>query len=122
GYDVVIDADVAAVIAEGQTSAPRVGPSGLEILERLTGGSQSYCVCDSGLGVGLPKTPATLKRGVYRGTFKWDGHNWGGPSDTGNPEGPLFPAGTYRLVASTSGTVAGNAFQVSAAFRVTLVP
>jgi hypothetical protein len=55
-YDVVIDTEVAAVVPFGQTSAPALGPSGLDVVEHLTGGGQSYCVCDVGLGPALPAT------------------------------------------------------------------
>ncbi len=121
-YDVVVDREIGGVVPAGQTSAPRVGPSGLDIGERLSGGGQSYCVCDVGLGVGLPTTPTTLHAGTSRGSFKWDGHNWSGPSDTGNPKGALFPAGDYELEVHTNGTKDGVAFSVSSKFLVRLVP
>jgi hypothetical protein len=121
-YEVVVDADIPNVVPTGLTSAPMVGPSGLQILEELEGNGQKYCICDSGRGPGLSMTPVTLRKGSYRGTFEWDGHNWGGPSDTGMPKGALFPAGSYMLDVHTAGTKDGVMFTMSGKLPITLVP
>jgi hypothetical protein len=130
-YDVVVDADVAGVIPQGQNSAPSPGPSGLIVFEKLDGNGQNYCLCDVGLGVQPSQTPVTIKMGTYHSKFMWDGHNWNGPSDTGNPKGALFPAGDYRLDVSAIGSIveddagvdAGSkSFKVDSGFRVTLTP
>jgi hypothetical protein len=135
-YDVVVAQDVPGVIPAGQSSAPAPGPSGLIVFEKLGGGGQSYCLCDTGLGAQPSQTPVTIKKGTYPGTFTWQGKNWTGPSDFGNPMGAPFPAGDYRLDVSAIGNVVdGDAgaddagadagtrsFTVAAAFRITLVP
>ena len=54
--------------------------------------------------------------------FPWDGRNWYGPSDTGNPKGPAFPAGSYVLELSAQGTHAGAGFEVQDSLPLTLVP
>jgi hypothetical protein len=131
-YDVVVDADVPGVIPEGQSSAPAPGPSGLIVFEKLGGGGQSYCLCDTGLGAQTSQTPVTIKMGTYHATFTWQGKNWDGPSDTGNPMGAPFPAGDYRLDVSAIGNVVDNdagiadagtrTFKVESGFRITLTP
>lgn len=104
-YEVVIDEDVAGVVTlpqdAGQCGSP--SPGGLYVLEQVMGGGQSYCICDTGLCFPPPETPVTLVAGVYPATFAWDGVNWGGPSDTGNPKGAPFPAGTYNVTVSAVG-------------------
>jgi hypothetical protein len=45
-----------------------------------------------------------LVAGVYEASFEWDGREWFGPSDTGNPKGDPFPPGTCQVRVSASGT------------------
>ena len=72
------------------------GASGLIVGYAIGGGGQSYCVCDTGLCA--PQSPVTTPRvGTYPAQIAWDGRNWSGPSDTGNPKGAPFPPGTYTL-------------------------
>lgn len=122
GYEVVIDADVPDVVAQAQTTCTGPGPSGLAVFEQISGNGQSYCICDSGLCPPPPDTPKTLKAGTYPGSFEWDGKNWSGPSDTGNPKGPPFPAGSYELLLSAKGTQGTTPFDVQSTLVVTLVP
>lgn len=121
-YEVDIAANVTGVVPGGQSSGPRIGPSGLDVFENLSGNGQHYCLCDVGLGPALPTTPVTLNAGSYPSTFQWDGHNWYGPSDTGTPKGALFPTGDYVLEVSAIGKKDGVAFTVSSKFRIQLVP
>lgn len=127
-YDVVIEGNVTGVIAAPQDggSCGRPGASGLIVFERLSGGGQSYCVCDEGRCVPPPQVPVTLAPGTFPASFRWDGLNWSGPSDTGNPKGAPFPVGTYTLEVSAVGTrQAGPAmtpFAVRMQVPVTLVP
>lgn len=133
-YDVVIDEDVPG-FAPVQPYPYGANVSSLFVAELLRGGSQSYCLCDQGLpyascplsdgGLSHPNgtacEPTTLKKGVYSRAFIWDGVNWTGPSDTGNPKGSPFPPGDYTLTISTSqGKVAGDASSdaVSASARL----
>jgi len=73
-----------------------------------------------------------LRKGTYARTFTWDGVNWTGPSDTGNPKGAPFPPGDYTLTVSTTpgtlevrdagATDAGNtAAAIDATFPIRLV-
>jgi hypothetical protein len=121
-YWVVVDEDVANVLPAKQDAggcAP-IHASGLYLGERITGDAQSYCVCDSGLCPPDTGEPRTLAKGRYLGTFAWDGHNWSGPSDTGNPKGPLFPAGVYTLEVKSTGMVNSLGFQVKGTLQITL--
>ena len=94
--------------------------SGLILFEDLNGNAERYCVCDQGLCGSPPLVPATIPAGQTPGAFTWTGRNWWGPSDTGNPLGDPFPAGTYTLEVSAIGTVDQVSFSVSNTFTVTL--
>ena len=72
-------------------------------------------------------TPVTLAPGTYPATFTWQGNNWSGPSDTGNPMGPPFPPGTYTLTVTARGQLqdtsgATTPFSVESTLDITLVP
>ncbi len=67
-----------------------------------------------------PLSAIPLPKGRYQGSFDWDGVNWGGPSDTGEPKGPAFPPGKHTLSVSTAGEAAGSCFTVSASMQLTL--
>jgi hypothetical protein len=121
-YELVIAQDIADVVPQAQSTCVQPGTSGLYLFERLSGNGQNYCLCDNGLCVAPPSNPTTLRAGTYAAAFLWDGMNWYGPSDTGNPKGPAFPAGSYLLETSAQGTRAGVAFEVHASLPLTLVP
>ena len=77
-------------------------PSGLAVLEMVTGDGHTYCLCDTGLCA--PRDyRVDLEAGVYEGRFDWDGREWLGPSDTGNPKGAPFPPGTYNIRVTAAG-------------------
>ena len=114
-------------------------PAGVDLSERITGEHDGYCPgCDCGLGDGRQPPAITLKRGAEARTFHWDGRNWGGPSDTGNREGPAFPPGVYTFTVRTTGTAPTSAgtglevdpldgqpwreFVVEGHMQITLVP
>jgi hypothetical protein len=121
-YNVVVDADVPAVTPQRQDAGGCQTPdaSGLFLGENIAGGGQSYCVCDTGLCAPLTVAPVILKAGSYPGTFTWDGRNWSGPSDTGNPKGAAFPAGTYTFRVRASGDASGQAWVVEGSLVFTL--
>lgn len=123
-YALTIAADVSGVVPLPQDAGGcgRPGPSGLILFENLDGGGQRYCLCDTGLCLPPSQTPVTLRAGTYAGSFRWDGVNWFGPSDTGNPKGAAFPAGAYQLRVSATGKVAGANFAVAATYPIRLVP
>jgi hypothetical protein len=120
-YDLVLEHDVPGFVP------PKFGyayqsdtVAGLDVGEVLSGGGQRYCLCDEGLpyrgcplddgGFSHPElngltggcSAVTLSKGTYSRTFTWDGVNWSGPSDTGNPKGAPFPPGDYTLTVSTT--------------------
>ncbi len=141
-YDLVVDQDVPGFVPAspywyGSNAA------NLVLSESISGGGQSYCVCDQGLpypecpvddgGVAPPDGgpgqgscgPVTIPAGVYHRTFAWDGRNWSGPSDTGNPEGAPFPPGDYELDVTTApGSIAGvgSGLAAKGRFLVRLTP
>jgi hypothetical protein len=119
GYQIVVDQDTPGVSPRAQDGGGcgQPGASGLIPFEQVEGMNQQYCLCDEG-PCGSPTKPAvTLKQGTYPATFTWDKHTWFGPSDTGNPEGPLFTVGDYTLQVNAIGTQLVGANQVG--FNVT---
>jgi hypothetical protein len=123
-YQILVAADVPNVVVQTQDAGQCGGPgtSGLIVFEDLSGSGQHYCLCDTGLCPGPGTVPVTIKAGTYGQAFSWDGKNWGGPSDTGMPEGPPFPAGSYTLKVSAKGTVSGAPFTVEEDWPITLMP
>jgi len=121
GYQVVVEDDLPGVLPKPQDAGwcGQPGPSGLITFGRVNGNDQNYCICDTGLCQGPSEVPVTLKAGTYDGVFEWDGVNWGGPSDTGNPKGEAFPPGTYTLTISAKGTWEDPAAGVMPPFTVT---
>ncbi len=128
GYDVIVDANVPGVVPRSQDAGNcgAADGSGLIPFESVAGAGQHYCVCDTGLCPPPTGAPVTLPAGRYHHTFMWDGTNWSGPSDTGNPEGPPFPAGTYTLTVSAVGTTpadgSASSFTVAGTLAITLTP
>lgn len=106
GWAIVTNAQISGVRPSPQDAGGCDQPdaSGLIPFERLSGGDETYCLCDTGLCQGPSDTPVTLPVGTFPGTFVWDGVNWSGPSDTGNPKGAAFPPGSYELSVSAKGT------------------
>ncbi|MCC6996584.1 MAG: hypothetical protein IT370_18380 [Deltaproteobacteria bacterium] len=123
-FDIVVAHAVPGVVATPQDGGQceRADASGLIPFAELTGGGQRYCLCDTGLCVPPSTTPVTLAAGTTSAQFTWDGVNWTGPSDTNNPKGAAFPAGSYTLRISATGTVNGTAFTIAATYPITLVP
>jgi hypothetical protein len=107
-YAVVVEAGVPGVASlpldAGQCDAP--GPSGLRLLERLSGEGQTFCLCD--VGRCFPQVePLDLLPGRHAEALEWTGRNWFGPSDTGNAMGDPFPPGRYIFEVRAEGTYAG---------------
>ncbi|MCL2449160.1 MAG: hypothetical protein FWD17_09450 [Polyangiaceae bacterium] len=148
GYNIVVDQDVPDFTPAPPYPYPdhvgaganffQTGAANLAVKAVLSGAGQSYCVCDLGLpypqcpvGDGEGGTapldsnadacaPVTIPAGAYPMTFTWDGRNWDGPSDTGNEEGNLFPAGDYQLVVSTAPGIVGDASGAQAIGKMTI--
>jgi hypothetical protein len=103
-----------------------VPEEGLLISEILEGDGQYYCVCDVGLCPPFELVPRTLAAGSFPLAFSWDGRNWTGPSDYGQPKGDPFPAGVYTLELRGIGEYdepgsGTRAFEVMTTVDITLV-
>jgi hypothetical protein len=107
-YKIIVEQDYEGVIP--LRSAPSFreppGPSGLHPREQVSGNDQVYCLRDFGLAAPPEEVAKTLKKGTYLHSFEWDGRNWSGPSDFGNPKGKPFPAGTYDVTVTLRGKLA----------------
>ena len=109
-YDVVVAQDFEGVIPLpfGPSFAEPPGPSGLHPRAKISGNGQIYCPQDFGLARPTREEDQaikTLKVGKYVHKIEWDGRNWTGPSDTSNPKGKLFPAGTYDITVTIYGSL-----------------
>lgn len=104
-YKIVIERDLEGMIPLpfGPSAAEPAGPSGLHPREQISGNKQLYCLMDFGLAPPPKEIVKTLKKGAYVHSFEWDGRNWTGPSDFGNPKGKPFPAGTYEVTVTMHG-------------------
>lgn len=106
-YEVLIRASDAQVwsrpLDAGGCATP--GDSGIAIQERVQGGDESWCICDEGLCMAPEPTFSLLTPGTYADSIEWDGRNWFGPSDFGNPPGEAFPPGEYLFVVRGAGTI-----------------
>ena len=122
-YRVVVDADVVGVQSSPASPASCAGPdaSGLVVEPSLGGNNQQYCMCDCGLGTGAPTT-STLSAGTYEAHFAWDGTNWTGPSDFGNPHGAAFSPGSYQFQVRVDGMVGTTPFTMTGAVQFDLTP
>lgn len=124
-YSVAIKASIDNVIPAAQDAGGcgRPDASGLVPFARVTGGNESYCLCDTGRCAPIMRLE-TLMPGNYSETFSWDGRNWSGPSDFNNPKGAAFPPGTYDLDISATGTVglANTPFTVRMVLPIRITP
>lgn len=118
-YTITI-AQAQTVLPTGQASCATPGPSGLAPFELIEGSGQRYCICDAGLCQQLSE-PVDLIAGTYEFTLAWDGVNWEGPSDTGNPKGAPFPAGEYTATVSAIGMVGEAGYEVRAELPIVLI-
>ena len=124
-YRTVVDAPLAGTVQ--QTLSPARcdpgDPSGLNVELNVGGGSQGFCWCDCGLGMG-GTVHTSLVLGSYTNALRWDGTNWDGPSDTGNPHGAPFPTGTYQFTVHTSGIAPDGVtpFTIQGTLTFDLVP
>ena len=104
-YKIIVERDYQGVIPlpNGPSFHEPPGASGLHPREQISGKDQLYCLIDFGLGVPPKEVVKTLRKGTYVHSFEWDGRNWTGPSDFGNPKGKPFPAGTYDVTVTLRG-------------------
>jgi hypothetical protein len=104
-YKIIVAQDYEGVIPlqSGPSFHEPPGPSGLHPRERISGKDQLYCLMDFGLAPPPKEVARTIKKGTYEHAFEWDGRNWTGPSDFGNPKGKPFPAGTYDVTVTLRG-------------------
>ncbi|HEY4221772.1 MAG TPA: hypothetical protein VGO62_10520 [Myxococcota bacterium] len=123
-YQVVVEADGRAFPQAGDAGGcEQPDASGLIFHESLDGNGQHYGTDDLGNCMRAQMQPSTVHAGTFAHSFKWRGHNWRGPSDTGNKEGRPFPPGDYKLQVRARGrTVSGAPFVVDAKWPIKLVP
>ena len=100
---------------------------GFAMFHTVSGGSQNWCLCDTGLCAPSDPPPAPSVVGTYDVTFAWDGNNFSGPSDTGFKPGPAFPPGSYVFSVTVAGKVKGAdggvaSFKGEAKLPITLTP
>ncbi|WP_438017042.1 hypothetical protein WMF18_40645 [Sorangium sp. So ce315] len=69
---------------------------------------QLYCLCD--VGCCAPDEAATVQVDATTATqtIRWSGRQWTGPSDTSNPEGAFFAAGSYDVEVTFDGQEQGS--------------
>lgn len=107
-YRVEVSAGASVLMSSTSTvppgfSCPRVPPSKVFVSEIVSGQGQRYCLCDTGHCPA--KAPlANPPVGNTDVTFDWDGVNWSGPSDFGNPKGAAFGPGDYAFEVKAKGT------------------
>ena len=127
-YRVVIDHDIEGVVPAPLDYGRCNGPdaSGLSPMGKISGGNELDCRCDVGPCPYTPPPPATLRAGEYIEMYHWEGRNWRGPSDTSNPMGSPFPAGSYTFAVRAAGEVVTEggrtSFEMSAELGFELVP
>lgn len=106
--------------------ASRPGPTGMYPFFEIKGKGQSYAFRDVGIAPRIARMPKTIKPFNVMQKVKWEGRNWGGPSDTGQPKGKPFPAGTYEFTVSVVGKVKTpdglKPYRVSESVKVILKP
>jgi hypothetical protein len=128
GVEVIADEPAmveSASLSEQSCALPMAGPN-LFLLERVSGGAQSFCDCDHGW---LCPVAPRLVRGATPGRFErrltWDGRNWNGPSDTGTARGTPFPPGEYVVSIQalvSDARIDESARLVTAKLHFTLIP
>jgi len=113
-YKIVVARDCEGVVPlpGGPSFREPPGPSGLRPREQVSGNGQLYCLLDFGLAPPPKEVVRTVKKGAYAHSFEWDGRNWTGPSDFGNPKGKPFPAGTYDVTVTLRGKLVSGAGKV----------
>lgn len=93
--------------------------SGFHPREKLHGNQQRYELADSGR-CRDPELFSSPVQGTFAESFDWDGVNWTGPSDFGNPKGKLFPPGTYTFLVEMRGTHKGTEWEIVGEMPFTL--
>ena len=127
-YEVVVEEEISGIVPTPTDagSCDRPGDSGLITSVVFQGDDQRWCRCDTGNCPRPQYKPKTLEPGTYRNTVHWEGRNWTGPSDTGNPKGEPFPPGTYEMSVQTRGERAfpdgrRKKFKVEATMEIELI-
>ncbi|MGK3988519.1 hypothetical protein WME99_36080 [Sorangium sp. So ce136] len=103
--------DIAASTGCGRCVEPTSDPLSF-VSYKISGSSfqgepQSYCLCD--VGCCPPDESATVQVDATTVTrsILWSGRQWNGPSDTSNPEGDFFAAGSYEVEVTFDGKEQG---------------
>jgi hypothetical protein len=69
---------------------------------------QLYCLCDVGCCAPDEAVTVQVDATTATQTIRWSGRQWTGPSDTSNPEGAFFQAGTYDVEVTFDGKEQGS--------------
>jgi len=67
------------------------------------GEHQQYCLCDVGCCFGTNGQQVQVEATTKTYSIDWTGHEWDGPSDTGNPQGDAFLPGRYDVFVTFKG-------------------
>ncbi len=119
-YEVRVDSALTVVpSSQDAGGCERPGPSGLTVSFRIQNSlDEVYCLCDVGLCMAT-QDPSVLVVGTHSQKIEWSGTTWSGPSDTGNPLGPVFSAGPATLTVSALGKKGdGTPFLVSSTMTI----
>jgi unsaturated rhamnogalacturonyl hydrolase len=121
-YTITVAQDYPGVIVQQYTPSAndQPGPSGLMPHTSISGNGQRYDLLDFGLRVPRAEVATTIKKGTYECAFAWDGRNWAGPSDTMNPKGAPFPAGTYDVKVTIRGKVGTTPYEITQTTKLVL--
>ncbi|WP_437742858.1 hypothetical protein WMF39_46285 [Sorangium sp. So ce1504] len=69
---------------------------------------QLYCLCDVGCCAPDEAVTVQVDATTVTQTIRWSGRQWTGPSDTSNPEGAFFQAGSYDVEVTFDGQEQGS--------------
>ncbi|WP_438040578.1 hypothetical protein [Sorangium sp. So ce128] len=69
---------------------------------------QLYCLCDVGCCAPDEAVTVQVDATTVTQTIRWSGRQWTGPSDTSNPEGAFFRAGSYDVEVTFDGQEQGS--------------
>ena len=124
-YQIVVTQSHLVSPTSQQNGCDEAGPSGLRAFERIygtdyLGNENQYCLCDVGLCEDSP-IESMVQPGTYQGSISWEGRNWNGPSDTGNPQGEPFVGGSYTVEVKAIGeTDDGTPYEVIGELPITI--
>jgi hypothetical protein len=98
-YTLVVDQAVApnleSLPSQRQSCPSPLSGAGVYVFEHVVGLNKETCLCDEGRCATPPTAQAVAGRTDV--TWTWQGREWSGPSDFGNPLGAPFGPGAYSF-------------------------